>query len=142
MDKETLIKWMLDGGYTNDWLAEKCDVRPKTVASWRSNRPIPSKAALIIKSLMDADAAKRAAHEKVPQDLVLEFSDEDFATIEEAALRNETTARKWAKQTLNYAAKEDMEKFAEEYQRGMVAEPPAIYESSRYAKGPGFMGAL
>lgn len=130
MKKETLIKWMEESPHSNEWLAEQCQVKPKTVSSWRSDRPIPSKAALIIQSLMEIDKAKKDARRETSQNLVLNFSEVDFEKIEAAALGDGKTAREWCKKTINEAANQDMEKLATPLRLlSNVAEDPAEYRT-------------
>ena len=121
MTKETLIRWLDQCGHSNEWLAEKCQVKTKTVSSWRSDRPIPAKAVLIIRGLMDADEAMEEAKANPKQNLVLEFDNEQFSRIETAAKFNNQTTREWAKEALMSMADKD---FNEIYEMGGRGEVP------------------
>lgn len=67
---------------------------------------------------MEEDAAKASA--KPPHNLVLEFPDDQYSPIEQAALANNETVREWAKRSLNEAASADMETIAAEITQGNV----------------------
>lgn len=113
MTKETLIQWLDEHQHSNEWLAEKCDVKLRTVQSWRSNRPIPAKAVLIIENLMQIDQAKVDAASVIPQNLVLEFSKEQFDTVCEAASLDGKIPRQWVQDTINGIANENVAELAE-----------------------------
>lgn len=113
MTKEQLIQWQKNENHSNEWLANHCGVKPSTVSSWRSDRPIPSKAVLIITNLMEVDAARRQCAEKTPQNLVLEFSQEEFDAICESALHENQTPKVWAKEWLNGLAEMDFASLSE-----------------------------
>ncbi len=120
MTKETLIRWLEQCGHSNEWLAEKCQVKVKTVSSWRSDRPIPAKAVLIIRGLMDADEAMEEARANPRQNLVLEFENEEFSRIETAAKFHNQTTREWAKETLMGMADKDFAEIQEMADRGEI----------------------
>ena len=113
MNKETVNSWLAKHGRNREWLAEKCGVNIRTVGNWLTSVGIPSKAQVIIQSLMTADEAAEQAQASVPQNLVLEFSSEDFAAIEQASLQQDLTVRKWATKTLNDAASLTLEELVE-----------------------------
>lgn len=93
-------------------------------------REIPAAHKIIISALMEEDAA--AAQARPQQNLVLEFTDEEYTAIEQAALASLKTTRDWAKQTLNDAAGMDAESFAASHkqQHLKVAEDPTPYRTN------------
>jgi hypothetical protein len=119
VDRESILQWIEDERRDREWLAEKCGVGLSAVGNWlgQSNpRPIPSKAVLIIRSLMEVDLARRAASSKTPQNLVLEFTDEEFSKLENAASLAGSPLRQLCKDSLDTAAEMDIAKIAEKYQ--------------------------
>ncbi len=86
MTKETLIQWQKEKDHSNDWVADQCGVKPSTVSSWRSDRPIPSKAVLIIENLMRADQEKTAASQPTLQNVVIRVDVEEFEEWSRAGL--------------------------------------------------------
>lgn len=123
--RESILEWLEDSPTKRKWLADQCEVGTGALSNWlRENkpRPIPLKAAVIIKGLIEQDRAAKMARERTPQNLVLEFNDEDFSKIEKAALESGDPLRKWAKEMLNYAAEEDIESIAEKYKRATKPE--------------------
>jgi len=87
-------------GAVSNWLREK------------NPRAIPSKAVVIIQGLMSRDEAAKIARERTPQNLVLEFTDLEFSQLEKASMAKRQSVREWSKETLNNAAKENMEDVA------------------------------
>ncbi len=115
--KDTVLQWLERENHSRDWLAEKCGVKSAAVGNWlgkNSSRPIPAKAVLIISDLMRIDEAKANAAAVVPQNLVLEFTHEEFDTICAAAAACGEIPRKWAEKTLSGIASADVTKLAEE----------------------------
>ncbi|MGJ8678624.1 MAG: S24 family peptidase [Akkermansiaceae bacterium] len=94
MTKETLIKWMSENDHTNEWLADKLGVKLPTISSWRSNRPIPSKAIYIIKDLMDKDKDKEI--EELRNNLILRPNYDQFKRWNEKALSEGKIIEDWA----------------------------------------------
>ena len=105
--KETLIEWLRREGRPNQWLADQCGVKVATVNGWRSDRPIPSKAILIIKKLMDEADAEKGLHAIIPQHVVLKFKQDEFEKIERAALNKQKTVSHWGRDALNNTARLD-----------------------------------
>jgi hypothetical protein len=114
MRKETLIQWLEESNHSNEWLAEKCRVKVKTVSSWRSDRPIPAKAVLLIRNLMEADQAMEEVRDNPRQNLVLEFANQEFTDIENAAKKCGETTRDWSKKTLLSIAEMDLDHLVKE----------------------------
>lgn len=111
--RDTVHQWLKKERRSQTWLAEKCGVTVQAVSNWlRENnfQPISAAAQITIRALMEEDAA--ASQATPPHSLVLEFDDEDYAVIEQAALQKPETVREWAKRTLNEAADADMREIA------------------------------
>lgn len=82
LNSQEIIRWLKAAGHDRFWLAESCGVLKRTVDNWlSSSRAIPRKAQLIIKALMASELAGPVAQAGVAQNLVLHFSDNDFASI-------------------------------------------------------------
>ena len=82
LNSQEIICWLKAAGHDRFWLAESCGVQKRTVDNWlSSSRAIPRKAQLIIKALMASELAGPVAQAGVAQNLVLHFSDKDFASI-------------------------------------------------------------
>ena len=116
VNREAVLEWLDKHRRTRKWLQEKCDVSKQAVSNWlREKNPqaISSNAQMIIQSLMTADEAAEQAQASVPQNLVLEFSSEDFAAIEQASVKQDLTVRKWATKTLNAAASLTLDELVE-----------------------------
>lgn len=117
LTKDAVKAWLDEHHRGREWLADKCGVSKKTVNNWLSSpADIPAKALLIIENLMQIDEAKANAAAAVPQNLVLEFTHEEFDTICAAAAGNGQIPRKWAQDTHNSIAAADVVKIAEELQ--------------------------
>lgn len=112
--REAVLQWMVQERRSNTWLADQCGVTKQAVSNWLSEgspRPISSSAQIIIRRLMEMDAA--ASEAKPPHTLVIEFEDDDYSAIENAALQSQQTIRDWAKDTLLTIAEVDPDKFAQ-----------------------------
>jgi hypothetical protein len=99
--RETVLKWLEDQRRSHTWLAEQCGKTIQAVSNWlREKNPqaISASAKITIAKLMAEDAAANEA--KPPHSLVLEFNDDDYESIENAALRSNKSIRNWAKDTL------------------------------------------
>lgn len=120
--RETILHWLNttpDRSRDRAWLAKQCYVGVAAISNWlreKNPRDIPAKAAIIIKGLMEADAAANAVRQKTPQNLVLEFTDEEFSKLENAAIITGSPLRQWCKDSLDTAAEMDIAKIAEKYQ--------------------------
>lgn len=125
MDQEEVKNWLKDEHRTRTWLAEACGVALKTVNNWLSSpQVIPAKAQVIIQNLMAIDRQKKIQREAVPQNLVLEFSQEEFDLICEAALKSNKKVRNWAESSLMELAGSEVPEVA---QMLKVAEPATQY---------------
>jgi len=136
--RETVNQWLDDGpaGRDRQWLADRCGVKVSAVGNWLNKkgeaRPIPAEHQITIRRLMEEDAAK--AQVKPLQNLVLEFSDEEFTAIENAAVRAGVGPREWARCSLNDAAAADMEAVAAEF-KATPSRGPVKYPALRPMKG-------
>jgi hypothetical protein len=113
--RESVLDWLKKEHRSREWLATECDVGTGAVSNWlreKNPRAIPAKAVVIIQGLMSRDQAARIARERTPQNLVLEFSDLEFTQLERASMADRKTVREWSKETLNNAAKENIEEVA------------------------------
>lgn len=138
--KETVLDWLKAHNRSRDWLAEKCGAARGTVNNWLvSPRPIPAKAALIIERLMEADAAREAEESDIPQNLVLEFSKEQFSEICDAALAAHQKPRDWAEDQLMRLADADIEEIAAEIRQYKMPVRPSMVAEAHImaAAGPG-----
>lgn len=108
MTKETLIKWMDEHKHTVEWLAEKCNSSINTVRSWRSNRPVPKHAVITIQALMQSDKAKEEARKEEKHTLKLEFSNDEFNDVCDAALKSQMRPHEWAVDRLNKLSLQEM----------------------------------
>lgn len=110
MNKETVNEWLKAHNHSREWLAEKCGVNVRTVGNWLTSVGIPSKAAVIIQSLMTTDEVNEQAKSAVPQNLVLEWDltdakeREDYENIEAAAVDSGLAIREWALEKLRDSA--------------------------------------
>jgi hypothetical protein len=135
--RETVNQWLDDGpaGRDRQWLADRCGVKVSAVGNWLNKkgeaRPIPAEHQITIRRLMEEDAAK--AQVKPLQNLVLEFSDEEFTAIENAAVRAGIGPREWARCALNEAAEADMEALAAEF-KATPSRGPVTYPKRRDLK--------
>lgn len=117
--RDTVNQWLENEHRSQSWLAEKCGVSVQAVSNWlRGNkyRPISAGAQITIRALMDEDAAKAKA--RPLQNLVLEFSDNEYKAIGKAALAAGELVPSWAKHILNAAAdEEDAEDIVRRFQK-------------------------
>lgn len=107
LTRQIVEDWLLDNNRDRQWLADKCKVGITAVGNWlnkKNPRPIPAKAIVIIQQLMAADNKIREEANIVRQNLVLEFEDEVFSSLENKALEAQQTVRQWASETLKNAA--------------------------------------
>jgi len=125
MNKEIVIKW-LEEFHRGDrqWLADQCGKSINTVYTWFSHRPIPKDAQVVIGRLMHADEEKARIETVLPQNLVLEFSREDFNAICDRAIHERMRPNEWAEQQLRQLAYEDLDSLAQELR---AAEDPQPY---------------
>lgn len=132
--RETVNQWLEEMRRDRDWLSDKCGVGVAAVGHWLNKkgeaRPIPAEHQITIRALMEEDAA--ASQASPPHNLVLEFDDDEYAIIEQAALLGPETVREWAKRTLNEAASSDMEAIAANTGNSPVAlpDPPQSMEAT------------
>jgi hypothetical protein len=104
------------------------------VSNWlreKNPQPISAEAKLKIMVLFEEDAAKAQARPQ--QNLVLEFTDEEFTAIENAAVRAGIGPREWARCALNEAAEADMEALAAEF-KATPSRGPVTYPKRRDLK--------
>ncbi|MBK1884170.1 LexA family transcriptional regulator [Luteolibacter pohnpeiensis] len=114
INRDSVNKWLADMHRSQVWLADQCGVSKQAVSNWlREKNPqqISASAQITIRSLMEEDAVAQQA--KPPHNLVLEFSDSEYAPIERAALKAGMTIREWVKTTLNDIVDMDVERFIE-----------------------------
>ena len=106
--KRSEVKEWLDEYHrgSRQWLADQCGKSINTVYSWFSNRDIPLHAQLIIQRLMQADELKRQLN--IPQNLVLKFDEDQFKTLERAALLSNQTLTEYSIDRLNKIAEDDI----------------------------------
>lgn len=100
MTKDELIQWMHEKGYSNEWIADKCGVKLSTVNSWRSNRPIPAKAVVILQALKDAENKESEPSKSLPFQLYFQPDHSQFSRWSKAALKAGMTLEDWAFSTL------------------------------------------
>lgn len=116
--RETVNQWLEDNRRSQIWLAEKCSLSKQAVSNWlRDKNPVPisSSAQIIIRRLMEEDAAKTQS--KAPQNLVLEFAQADFDNICKAAAALGQVPREWAQFQLADIAALDVEALAAKLKR-------------------------
>jgi len=133
--RETILKWLEEANHSREWLAKKQGVGSAAVSNWlreKNPRPIPAKAVLIIKTLMEVDLAKKQVSNSMPQNLVLEFRKDNFESICKAALRENKTPKDWAETSLNDLAGKDISRLASEIP--LVAEDSAPYGEEKTSK--------
>lgn len=108
MKKSDVLGWLDEQHHSRRWLADQCQVSKRTVDNWLvSTRPIPAKAVPIINDLMQQDEERERFLSLLPQQLVLHFSDEEFALVCDAALAEGKRVKDWAEEKLNTLAKTD-----------------------------------
>jgi len=96
-DFPALVKaWLRQEGRNNQWLADQCDVKLSAVYSWFSSRGFPEDKQRLIESLME----KGEALAKTSQNLVLDFTQDEFDLICIAASKKTQLPRVWAKDRL------------------------------------------
>jgi hypothetical protein len=122
--QETVSEW-LDASIPRrdrDWLAAQCGVGVRAVGNWLNQkgtaRPIPAEHQITIRRLMEEDAAKVQATPL--QNLVLEFTFEEYQRIEQAALAAPESVREWSIRTLNESAALDAAAFVAALARSNV----------------------
>lgn len=126
--RDTVLNWLEtspDRSRDRAWLAKQCDVGVAAISNWlreKNPRDIPPKAAIIIGGLMAADEAARLARERTPQNLVLEFTDEEFSLIESAASKMGDPLRQWCKDRLAEAAEMDIAAIARRHAAQVFAK--------------------
>lgn len=116
--RETVNAWLETERRSQSWLAEQCELSKQAVSNWlREKNPVPisASAQIIIRRLMEEDAAKTQA--KAPQNLVLEFKQADFDNICKAAAALGQLPREWAQFQLSEIAALDVEALAEKLKR-------------------------
>lgn len=132
--RETVLEWLTSERRSQTWLAEQCDKTVQAVSNWlreKNPQPISASAKLIIARLMQEDEAMKKI---APQNLVLEFSQEDFDAICRAAQNHRQLPREWAQHQLSEIAHLDVEAIGAMLKFSpMVAEDPAIYGTQKYA---------
>lgn len=140
--RETVLAWLETTRRSQTWLADQCGVSKQAVSNWlreKNPQPISAAAQISIWKLMEADQATPA--EKPAQNLVLEFTDEEFATIGRAALASNELVPQYAKRVLNEIAGEDVARLADEYrgrqQSLRVAEDPKPYRTAQKTRQAG-----
>ena len=135
INRDTVLEWLTNERRSQSWLASQCEVSDQAVSNWlreKNARPISANAQIVIRSLMEEDAAKTQA--KPLQNLVLEFSDEEYKAIGRAALMANQLVPDWTKAVLNSAANEDMEALAELVKRSGLHAVPGSGGKSPVAK--------
>lgn len=126
--KDKVLQWLEEHHHSRDWLAEKCRVARGTVNNWLvSPRPIPSKAVPIIQALMQADEERSKINTRLPQNLVLEFSREDFDQICKAAGKAGKGPTTWSEEQLRNLAFESLESVSDL----LAAEDQALYKKTK-----------
>lgn len=132
--RESVNQWLAETRRSQTWLAEQCEVSKQAVSNWlreKNPQPISAEAKLKIMVLFEEDAAKAQARPQ--QNLVLEFTDEEFTAIENAAVRAGIGPREWARCALNEAAEADMEALAAEF-KATPSRGPVTYPKRRDLK--------
>jgi SOS-response transcriptional repressor LexA len=126
INRETVNEWLAANRRGREWLAERCRVGVAAAGHWLNKkgeaRPIPAEHQITIRRLMEEDAANAQAAPL--HNLVLEFDDAAYGSIEAAALRSGVTIRQWASQTLNDAGKMDV--------NDILAAMPKEYDAPRH----------
>ena len=128
MKPEYIKQWLKEYNHDRKWLAEQLDAAPKTINNWLgSSRGIPDKAKILIEQLIESDRLRDAQGKEVTQALTLEFSSEDFDSIEEAARRSNKKIRTWATDTLREVANQNVTEVYQQIKAHdlMSAEDPA-----------------
>lgn len=107
--RQSIRRWLLETGHSQKWLAESLNVSSQAVSNWlRPKNPqnISSRAANAIYALMETDRAKSDFGAKMPLQIVLDFSEEEFSILEQEALDKKQTLRDWAKTQFSTLLKE------------------------------------
>lgn len=111
--RDTVVEWLKKNHRSRAWLAKQCRVSDQAVSNWlreKNSQAISAAAEIKIRALMAEDEAKGEA--TPPQNLVLEFTDKEYTSIEQAALARGITIREWAKRLLNDASEMDVNEIA------------------------------
>ena len=110
--KKRIMHWLNAYNHSRDWLGQQFDppVSRRTVDNWLvSPQPIPRTKLPTIAALMRRDHAQAVDGSAANHNtLKLDLSDEQFDRIELAAVRAQRPMRKWAIETLNNAAAEQI----------------------------------
>jgi hypothetical protein len=117
-----VIAWLDEYHHDREFLAAACGVGTAAVSNWLREikpRPIPGKAVVIIHGLIQKDEEEKMARERIPQNLVLEFSPKEFDVIEQVALAASMTVREWSREKLEEIAHLQIEECAEGLKRRM-----------------------
>jgi response regulator of citrate/malate metabolism len=112
--KERIKAWLKAYNHERDWLAEKLDVKKRTVDNWLSSpQEIPSgKLTLIERLMQDDEAAESARRQKLiptAQVFSLEVDLPTFRAYCAASLQHGQTLEQWAIDELNAAAESAMQ---------------------------------
>jgi hypothetical protein len=109
--KKNIIHWLNAYNHSREWLGQQFDppVSRRTVDNWLvSPQPIPRTKLPTIAALMRRDHAQAVGSAANHNTLKLDLTDEQFDRIELAAVRAQRPMRKWAIETLNNAAAEQI----------------------------------
>lgn len=113
-DKKAIKLWLNDFDHSNKWFAEFLGIAPQTVYNWMSSdRPIPGRYHLTIQQLMRQDYERAEAK----QNLVLEFTLDEYDQIEECARLDRQPIRQWAAHQLNRIADANLKAITPEIRR-------------------------
>lgn len=125
--QKSVKQWLKKTDRTRPWLAEQCEVELFTVNNWLStSRGIPKRAESLIDRLMSEDARKEAEAQAPTQNLVLEFTVQEFDAISEAALSDGLKPKDWSEKQLLLLAQQDMSRMARRLHRYLPREEPAF----------------
>lgn len=135
INRDTVISWLDRQRRSKSWLAEKCGVSKQAVSNWlNESNEISKQGQIMIRALMEEDAAREQA--RPAHHLVLDFDDDEFDAIEQAALKKNETARQWAKRSLNEIAGQDAEALVADLRRGNDFGPGSTEPGPRHLNEP------
>ena len=120
MNKGSLIEWLEKHRHSNEWLAGQCGVKLSTVNSWRSNRPIPSKAVIVIESLMRSDADIQNSATPALSNVVLRIDTDEFEDWSHAGLAKGQTVTEYALSSIRSAREAELAEAAADLAAGEV----------------------
>lgn len=125
MKLDEFEKWLHQTGRNKSLIAELLNVGPSAIGNWgRDGRDIPAKGVMLIQQLKDKDQASKDDKDTEKHTLKLEFTNNQFDILCDAALSKGMRVHEYAVDKLNTISMEDVHSIIER-------ETGAPYESKK-----------